>query len=99
METKSLNLDEISFPGVDLELDDQGKNKVDNAVTFSDVPDVGENQLLVEGAAQLQDHPDLKKLVGDLVRLQNELLSKVKEVSKSYKLESFAKVLFSVREK
>lgn len=78
----------------------RSKEQVVDPVSFEDVIDTEENQMLVEGVAELEDHPNLETFLRQLNDLKNDFVFKVKGISKEFELHGSVKVLFSIsREK
>lgn len=91
------NLDDISFPSLDLNA--ASETPPDTTLRAEMIPDIDPNQLLVEGVAELADHPQIEPFLKSLYDLNNELIAKVIELSKDSELVGSVKVLFAVREK
>jgi len=88
---------DTELPSVDVSLSIDTPDKTD--VGYHDVPEIAENQILAEGAADLEDHPQLEPFLETLHKLKNEFHQKVVDASQDYELSGFAKVLFSIRKK
>ena len=93
-----IHLTNTELPSTDIELSSEVDEESAD-VTYDDVPEVAENQILAEGVSDLKDHPQLEPLLETLHQLKNEFHQKVAEASKDSDLSGFVKVLFSIREK
>lgn len=94
-----LLLNDIELPSIDIDLSVDAESANEPEDTFSTVPEIGENQILAEGAGNLQGHPHLEPLMEKLLSLQNEMIQKVNDASADFELSGFVKVLFAISKK
>jgi len=101
MNTKNLELvlDDMELPSIDLGISTSvSEEEATGDVKFDSIPEILENQILAEGAAELNDHPQLENFLEVLNDLKNEFHQNVKDASHDFELNGFVKVLFSTRE-
>lgn len=100
-----IGLGNIEFPSTEIDVEkppersDLGTVNYDDQVTYNEVIETDPNQMLVEGVAELKDHPQLESFLMGLNDLKNEFILKVEGLSKDFELRGSVKVLFTVSKK
>ena len=98
-----VGLGDFNFPSSEIEIpnaENQVAKPVVDPQTYSDIEvDAASNQMLVEGVAELKDHPQLEPFLSHLNDLKNKFVSEVEDASKKFELKGSVKVLFAIKRK
>lgn len=92
-------LGDLKFPTAEINVAKPQGQVDEGQIKYSDVMEIDQNQMLVEGVAELKKHPQLESFLGKLNDLKNDFILKVGETSKDFELKGSVKVLFAVRRK
>lgn len=99
-------LGNLSFPSVDIDVakppEQSDLDTVDydlSKISYEEVVETAPNQMLVEGVAELTDHPQLESFLRVLHHLKNDFVLKVAGLSEEFELRGSVKVLFTVSKK